>query len=291
MPARARAAIRSSWNTSRKTKRRGSIRHSRYTKHSRQVLRTTWCRRFATFSAASSSQATTSTRKQAFFRAGSARASRWHACFFGRRIRCCWTNQRTISTSTRRTFSSKRWKTTAARSSSCRTTDTSSKNWRRKIIEIGHGEALVYPGTYSEFLWHKEHPANQGPKPKTQGPDHKEAGARHRAPGPRAKPLGPKTEGQSSKPPEREARKREDAERRKKQRAAESLQKRIADLEGRIAEREAQVKELEAAMSATGFYDNAAAAATAIDRHKALMWEVGDLMAQWEALQEHASES
>src|SRR5688572_27684773 len=27
-----------------------------------------------------------------------------------------------------------------------------------KIIEIGHGEALVYPGTYAEFLWHKEHP-------------------------------------------------------------------------------------------------------------------------------------
>src|SRR4029077_4617548 len=27
-----------------------------------------------------------------------------------------------------------------------------------KIIEVGHGKALVYPGTYKEFLWHKEHP-------------------------------------------------------------------------------------------------------------------------------------
>src|SRR5262245_49852906 len=27
-----------------------------------------------------------------------------------------------------------------------------------KIIEIGPGDALVYPGTYREFLWHKEHP-------------------------------------------------------------------------------------------------------------------------------------
>ncbi len=27
-----------------------------------------------------------------------------------------------------------------------------------KIIEVGHGTALVYPGTYAEFLWHKEHP-------------------------------------------------------------------------------------------------------------------------------------
>ena len=27
-----------------------------------------------------------------------------------------------------------------------------------KIIEIGDGRALVYPGTYKEFLWHKQHP-------------------------------------------------------------------------------------------------------------------------------------
>src|SRR5712692_11438470 len=27
-----------------------------------------------------------------------------------------------------------------------------------KIIEVGDGEAIVYPGTYQEFLWHKEHP-------------------------------------------------------------------------------------------------------------------------------------
>src|SRR5437870_675771 len=31
-----------------------------------------------------------------------------------------------------------------------------------KIIEVGDGEAIVYPGTYKEFLWHKEHP--EGPK-------------------------------------------------------------------------------------------------------------------------------
>src|SRR6266850_297891 len=30
-----------------------------------------------------------------------------------------------------------------------------------KIIEVGHGTALVYPGTYAEFLWHKEHPPGQ----------------------------------------------------------------------------------------------------------------------------------
>src|SRR3984893_11217782 len=27
-----------------------------------------------------------------------------------------------------------------------------------KIVEIGSGTAVAYPGTYKEFLWHKEHP-------------------------------------------------------------------------------------------------------------------------------------
>src|SRR3989442_7202592 len=31
-----------------------------------------------------------------------------------------------------------------------------------KIVEIGHGAALVYPGTYPEFLWHKEQLASAG---------------------------------------------------------------------------------------------------------------------------------
>jgi len=165
-----------------------------------------------------------------------------------------------------------------------------------KIIEIGHGEANVYPGTYTEFLWHKEHPADQLPTPK--------------GPAPKARPT-PKaqTDAQSSTPKgqspqpagaagpkgpalnDREERKRQETERKKLQRAAEALQKRIADLEGRIADRETKVKELEAAMSAPGFYDNRDASKHVIDQHQALMWEVGDLMAQWEALQEHAGQS
>ena len=39
------------------------------------------------------------------------------------------------------------------------------------------------------------------------------------------------------------------------------------------------------AMAAPGFYDDRAAAQPIIDRHQALMWEVGDLMHQWEELQ------
>jgi ATP-binding cassette subfamily F protein 3 len=159
-----------------------------------------------------------------------------------------------------------------------------------KIIEIGHGEAVVYPGTYTEFLWHKEHPADQLPAPKDPTPKPrppaKDQGQSPtpQAQSPQAGPKGPALQ-------DREARKRQEAERRKQQRAAEALQKRIADLEGRIAEREAKVKDLEAAMSAPGFYDDREASRHVIEQHQALMWEVGDLMAQWEALQEHAAQT
>ena len=89
---------------------------------------------------------------------------------------------------------------------------------------------------------------------------------------------------------DREDRKRVEAERKKKQREQESLRKRIADLEARISTSEAEVKQLEAAMSEAGFYQDSARSKPVIDRHQALMWEVGDLMAQWEALQNHAAE-
>jgi hypothetical protein len=38
-------------------------------------------------------------------------------------------------------------------------------------------------------------------------------------------------------------------------------------------------------MAEPGFYDDRSAAEAEIARHRDLMWEVGDLMGQWEALQ------
>jgi ATP-binding cassette subfamily F protein 3 len=151
-----------------------------------------------------------------------------------------------------------------------------------KIIEIGHGQALVYPGTYREFLWHKERPQEPSPLPTPKAPTPKKPA-----------PTGAKTPpvDRASGPADREVRKQQEAERRKKDRANQALQKRITDLEGRIAEREAQVKELEARMATAGFYDDREGSKQVVDRHQALMWEVGDLMAQWEALQEHAQEA
>ena len=86
--------------------------------------------------------------------------------------------------------------------------------------------------------------------------------------------------------PPREAKKRADADARKQARAEEARRARIADLESRIAETEKAIKELEAQMSAPGFYDDRVAAQPVIDRHQALMWTVGDLMNQWESLNE-----
>ena len=58
------------------------------------------------------------------------------------------------------------------------------------------------------------------------------------------------------------------------------------DIERRIGEREEEIKKIEATMSAPGFYGDRETAQPVINRHQNLMWEVGDLMSQWEELQE-----
>jgi uncharacterized coiled-coil protein SlyX len=86
-------------------------------------------------------------------------------------------------------------------------------------------------------------------------------------------------------PGDYENKKRADAAARKRQRAADDRGRRIADLEARIAEHEQTIKTLETRMAEPGFYDERSAAEDIITRHQKLMWEVGDLMNQWEALQ------
>ena len=73
---------------------------------------------------------------------------------------------------------------------------------------------------------------------------------------------------------------------RRQERKLRAIQSRIADLEGRIADREQAVQKLEAEMAHPDFYNDKTAADAAISRHQRLMWEVGDLMGQWEALQQ-----
>jgi len=154
-----------------------------------------------------------------------------------------------------------------------------------KVIEVGNGTALVYPGAYTEFLWHKEHPQEpQAPPRAAQSiPSKKQQPAKQPA---TTTPADTSAAGKTAAPqPTREERKRLDAEARKKMRADQQRKAEVERLEGRIAETEAAIRELEARMSTPGFYDDRAAAQKAADEHQSLMWKVGELMQRWEDLQ------
>jgi ATP-binding cassette subfamily F protein 3 len=162
-----------------------------------------------------------------------------------------------------------------------------------KIIEVGNGTALVYPGTYKEFLWHKAQQDGkvQSPKSKVESKVQKvqkvESG---KGQGKDAGHPAPRTNGKAPQPPQapresRDQQKRADADARRHQRAEQARRARIDDLETRIAECERAIREIEQTMSAPGFYDDRAAAQPVIDQHQALMWKVGELMHQWEELQ------
>jgi ATP-binding cassette subfamily F protein 3 len=158
-----------------------------------------------------------------------------------------------------------------------------------KVIEIGAGDALLYPGNYEEFLWSKKQQsaANNGSIPAVPGAGAapKRVSAKASAAAPKretAKPQSAKAGSHGDPTATREERKRLDAETRRLQRENDRLKKRIADLESQIADRERMIKELEASMSQPGFYEDREAARPVIDRHQTLMWEVGDLMHQWE---------
>jgi ATP-binding cassette subfamily F protein 3 len=138
-----------------------------------------------------------------------------------------------------------------------------------KIIEVGHGTALVYPGTYKEFLWHKAHPQEAPRTLQGSKPVPKQALA---APAPTPKA-------------DHAEKKRVDAETRREHKAVQAKRAKIEELETKIAACENALREVEQTMSAPGFYDDREAAQPIVDRHHALMWEVGDLMHRWEELQ------
>jgi ATP-binding cassette subfamily F protein 3 len=151
-----------------------------------------------------------------------------------------------------------------------------------KVIEVGNGGALVYPGTYKEFLWHKEHPAQPAASP---SPSSRPPRPAHRAapPAPTAGPAPADTSKGTT--PSREERKRLEAEARRKARADQARRAKVDALETRIAETEAAIRALEARMASPGFYDERETAQKAADEHQALMWKVGELMQRWEDLQ------
>ncbi|HJS59256.1 MAG TPA: ABC-F family ATP-binding cassette domain-containing protein, partial [Vicinamibacteria bacterium] len=166
-----------------------------------------------------------------------------------------------------------------------------------KVIEIGGGETLLYPGGYEDFVDFKKRreagldvpipaaakPTATQPAP-ASGPQPEAAKAARTASKPAAKtppvapaptpakdPLAPRLRPRDARP-----------ERSVVLREQKKLKARLTELEKRIAEKEQAVKALEAEMAAPGFYDDRAAADKKVSEHQSLMWEVGELMGQWE---------
>ena len=163
-----------------------------------------------------------------------------------------------------------------------------------KIVDIAGGTALAYPGTYEEFLWsRKQRDASAPAVVSAKAPD--ASAVRRSAPAastqPRPAATAPAAAAVAAKPPQPtyDERRRQEAEARKERKAADVRRRRIEELESRIADREQAIRDIEATMSAPGFYDDHERAKPLVDQHQALMWEVGDLMGQWEALQQPES--
>ena len=157
-----------------------------------------------------------------------------------------------------------------------------------KVVDVGGGRARLYPGDYAAFLWSK---AQGGAAATPQGLVPAAAPSRSAPPAPAARqaPSAPPAAAAGSAA-DYDQRKRDAAEKKKRERAYEALAARITELEGRIAERETTVKAVEAEMAVAGFYDNHETSKPVVDRHQALMWDVGHLLGQWEMLQAEAEE-
>ena len=128
-----------------------------------------------------------------------------------------------------------------------------------KVIDIGGGEALIYPGTYEEFLWSRKQQQAAPPPPAAKAParppgvpagENRSGGGRgrHRRPHRRTR-IGSGVESDA----------------RRVRKAVDARRKRIDDLESRIAEREQAIRDIETTMSAPGFYDNHETAKPIID--------------------------
>jgi ATP-binding cassette subfamily F protein 3 len=174
-----------------------------------------------------------------------------------------------------------------------------------RIVEVGGGQVLAYPGGYEEFVyWKKQREAGIAaplPKAKTRlvdaEPEPNAAVSDRPGPAPRTAPA-PASAGKTPKAakpapahpakaaynplaprlspaPDRHARERE----------ARKLKSRIAELEKAIGTKEQAIRDLEHLMAGSGFYDDRAQAEKAAADHKGLTAEVASLMSQWEELQ------
>ena len=159
-----------------------------------------------------------------------------------------------------------------------------------KIIEVGDGKATLYPGTYEAFLWSKaeREPNNPGSSRMPQSvtvegvTSDRKPRARQTVPAKRSPIRSPSSRTKSAK--------RDQAEKNKRERAYKALKNRVAELEARIADREKAIKDVEQTMAAPDFYSDHEKSKPVLAQHQALMWEVGELLGQWEMLQNEAEQ-
>ena len=188
-----------------------------------------------------------------------------------------------------------------------------------KVIDVGDTKATMYPGGYEDFLdWRKRveageagagTPAPQKPKPPSltevktavvkavattpglpQKPPPAPMPEKRSAAGPvpASNPLAPRLR----KPEPADAKAVAEAERQARiafDRAEKKRKQRLDEIEKRIAEKEALVGEIEKAMTEPGFFDDRARAEKAAKDRESLMWEVNDLMSQWELMQQETA--
>ena len=182
-----------------------------------------------------------------------------------------------------------------------------------KVIEVGNGEAQLYPGGYEDFLyWKKQRESGETgsptPVPPPRRDERKDADAK--ATPPAVVVAAPSPSAKTSKAAKRRARSngrpKKSApanplaprlrtagaapDRQLLERELRRMKTRLAQLEKRVSETEKAVKGMEAEMAAPGFYEDRSQASEAAEGHRKLMWETGDLMGQWEALQAEVDE-
>jgi ATP-binding cassette subfamily F protein 3 len=163
-----------------------------------------------------------------------------------------------------------------------------------KIVEVGGGHAIVYPGKYEEFLWSKKNQegsrvqAFKGSKVQDGSKVHvrkDQSLPRRRSTPPERAKAGHGAESPARATAAGEERRQANIERRKRERAYQALAKRVAELEARIGEAERTIKDVEQQLASPDFYANHETAKAALARHQELMWQVGELLGQWEMLQ------
>jgi len=179
-----------------------------------------------------------------------------------------------------------------------------------KVIEVGGGQTLVYPGGYEDFVyWKKQReagvavalPTASAPAPHVKHDKHDKHDKARTAPRPAAPAPTPAARKENAKPaasapasPDGKAgydplaprlRPPNPADRQAREREGRKLKARIAELEKKIAEKEQAVRDVEHLMATPGFYEDRARADEAVANRQRLLDEVAALMSEWEAVQ------